>query len=106
MVAVTGNALSVREISSEIPTEYFLTQNYPNPFNPSTEIRFGLKQNGHVLLTVYNIMGQEVARLVDAPMNMGTHAVTFNASDLASGIYYYSITVNDFTRMQKMALIR
>jgi len=108
MIRFSGTVVdvSVRETGEGIPAEYFLAQNYPNPFNPTTDIRFGLKQNGHVKLTIYNLMGQEVGQLLNAEMKAGTHLATFGASNLASGLYYYSIEVNGFREMKKMILIR
>ncbi len=97
---------SVRETGEGIPVEYFLAQNYPNPFNPTTDIKFGLKQNGHVNLTIFNLMGQEVGQLVNNELTAGTHIASFDASNLASGIYYYSIEVNGYRDMKKMILIR
>ncbi len=107
MIRLSGlYKLSVREMVDAVPNEYFLGQNYPNPFNPTTEIRFGVREAGHVSMAIYNLMGQEVGRLVDQQMQAGTHMVSFDASNLASGVYYYSIEVNGFRTMKKMALIR
>ena len=69
----------------ETPRQFVLYQNYPNPFNPRTEIRFALPEAGHVQLVVYDVMGREVARLIDQPLGAGTHAVTWDASRLPSG---------------------
>ncbi len=106
MPILLGGLTVVREVDATIPTEYFMEQNYPNPFNPTTSIQFGLKATGHVTMTVFNVMGQQVMQLVDQPMTTGVHEVTFDASQLASGIYYYQIQVNNFNEMKKMTLIK
>ncbi len=69
-------------------------------------VQFGLKSAGHVKLTVYNIMGQEIASLVDAPMVAGRHSVVLDGHNLASGIYFYNIEVNGFVSMKKMSLMK
>ncbi len=96
----------VREVGATTPAEYSLRQNYPNPFNPATTIEFSLKQSGHVKLTVTNIIGQEVATLVNEARNAGTHRVTFDARSLPSGTYFYSITVNGYNEVRKMLLVK
>ncbi|TKJ37229.1 hypothetical protein CEE37_14040 [candidate division LCP-89 bacterium B3_LCP] len=91
---------------SIIPTEYSLDQNYPNPFNPYTTISFGLPKAGQVELTLYNILGQQVTRLIDGYRNAGYHEVTWDASTLASGIYFYRIEAGDFVSVGKMVLMK
>ena len=82
-------------------------QNYPNPFNPSTRIRFTLKEQGLVRLNIYNILGERVAQLVNTELNAGTHEVMFDASRLASGVYFYSLDVQDkFFDVKKMILLK
>ncbi len=94
------------EETNEIPTQYALEQNYPNPFNPSTIISFGLPEAGNVKLMVFNILGQEITTLVNETMNAGKYNVQFDASNLPSGIYFYSITTNSFNTIKKMLLIK
>lgn len=89
-----------------IPTEYTLFQNYPNPFNPVTIIRYDIPKAGNVELKVYDILGREVKVLVNEIKSAGRYEVEFNASDLASGIYIYRIQTPDFTKSQKMILVR
>jgi hypothetical protein len=96
----------VREIGGTTPDAYRLLQNYPNPFNPATTIEFSLKQSGFVKLTVSNIIGQEVATLVNEVRNAGAHRVTFDARSLPSGSYFYSITVNGYKEVRKMLLVK
>ena len=86
------------EILEELPSDFKLHQNFPNPFNPSTNIQFDLTEAGLVKLAVYNMLGQEVAVLVDEFRNIGTHTVTFDAANLSSGLYFYQIT----TQQQKI----
>lgn len=88
------------------PMTYSLQQNYPNPFNPSTQIAFTLPVRSDARLTVYNVAGQEVATLVDETMNAGQHNVTFDASSLSSGVYFYKLQAGDFTATQKMVLMK
>jgi hypothetical protein len=86
---------------------YELSQNYPNPFNPTTQIDFGIKKAGKVQIRVYDMLGREVATLVDKDMSAGKHTVTFDASNLATGVYIYRIVAgNEFTAVKKMVLIR
>ncbi len=89
-----------------VVTEYALHQNYPNPFNPATTIAFDLKDAGFVNLKVYNLMGQEVATVMNGSMVAGRHMVTFDASNLSSGIYLYRIEVNGFAAEKKMLLMK
>jgi hypothetical protein len=89
-----------------IPAVYALEQNYPNPFNPSTRIEFSLPKQSNVELKVYNVIGQEVATLIDQPMDAGRHVVTFDARSLASGLYFYRILAGEFTSVRKMVLVK
>ncbi|MBU1707886.1 T9SS type A sorting domain-containing protein, partial [bacterium] len=93
-------------LMAAVVTEYALHQNYPNPFNPSTEIVYDVLDLTHVTLKVYNVMGQEVATLVNRETTTGRYAVTFDASGLTSGLYFYTVTMGDFTATKKMLLVR
>jgi hypothetical protein len=98
------------------PTEYSLKQNYPNPFNPNTRIDFSLPMESSVKLVIYNILGQELIRLVDNEMVAGNHSISWNAKDatgkqLTSGIYLYKLTAseidgNEFNETKKMILLK
>ncbi len=83
---------------------YELKQNYPNPFNPSTQINYNVAEGGLINLKVYNILGIEVATLVNEYKPSGSYQVTFDGNDLSSGVYIYNLSVNDFTNTRKMIL--
>ena len=85
---------------------YYLFQNYPNPFNPVTDIRYELKINSLVTLKIFNAAGNEIETLMNEKQEKGFHAIRFNGSNLASGIYFYRIKTNSFTETKKMILIR
>jgi hypothetical protein len=87
-------------------SEYALRQNYPNPFNPSTSITFDLVESGNVSLRVFNMIGQEVATLVNGNLNSGRHTVSFDATGLPSGLYIYRIVANGYTDQKKMLLMK
>jgi hypothetical protein len=88
------------------PDYYELQQNYPNPFNPSTTIRYGLPNRTHVLLTVYNTLGQLVAQLVDGEMERGYHEARFDGAGLSSGVYFYRMQAGSYEETRKFLLIR
>jgi hypothetical protein len=89
-----------------VPNYYSLEQNYPNPFNPSTKIKYTIPRAGDVKITVYDILGKEVAVLVNEYKNPGIYSIDFNASALSSGVYFYKIRAGDFTDTKKMLLIK
>jgi len=90
----------------EIPGTYLLSQNYPNPFNPSTSINYSMPKAGFVSLKVYDILGREVANLVNQYKQAGNYIVDFNASAFTSGMYFYKLEVNDFVSVKKMVLVK
>jgi hypothetical protein len=99
---------SVKDISGTdyLPSSFSLQQNYPNPFNPNTTIRFELPENAHVILNIYNSMGQEVTKLISQDMGAGIHSVNWNASGFASGVYYYRMVTNNFAETKKLLLLK
>jgi hypothetical protein len=97
---------TLNTVGNQLPKDYALSQNYPNPFNPSTTIKFALPKDGFVTMKVYDISGREVARLVNEQKKAGYHDVLFNASNLASGVYFYRIQSNDFVMTKRMVLIK
>ncbi|NOX19247.1 MAG: T9SS type A sorting domain-containing protein [Chlorobi bacterium] len=94
------------EVSGEVIEKYSLEQNYPNPFNPSTVINYSIPVDGNVTLKIYDILGNEVAELVNGKISAGTHKVTFEASGFTSGIYFYSIQTDNFKATKKMILLK
>tara|TARA_R110002073_G_scaffold183249_1_gene341429 strand:+ start:230 stop:958 length:729 start_codon:yes stop_codon:yes gene_type:complete len=88
------------------PNAYKLSQNYPNPFNPSTNINFTIPASSDVELTIYNLLGQKVSTLLNTKMNAGTHTISFDASNLASGIYLYRLKAGDKVMNKRMTLIK
>ena len=97
---------SVAEHATSRPTDFQLAQNYPNPFNAATVIRYALPRAGLVTLRVYDVLGREVRTLVHAFQEAKSYSVTFDASDLASGVYLYRLQLGDFVETRKMILIR
>jgi hypothetical protein len=103
---------SVERISNDLPTEYRLEQNYPNPFNPSTVIVFALPEKSHVSIKLYNLLGQEVAPIVEGDFLPGAHRVEWTAESLASGIYFYQMVASGgkngrtFINVKKLAYLR
>jgi len=89
-----------------LPLTYSLSQNYPNPFNPATDIAFALPKAGDVRLEVFNVLGQRVAVLIDAPMQAGYHIVTWNAAKEASGLYFYKLSAGAFNKIHSMSLVK
>lgn len=85
---------------------FSLQQNYPNPFNPTTAINYSLAKRSNVLLKVYNMLGQEVATLVNSQQEIGSHSINFDASKLASGLYIYKIQAGNFIQSKKMMLLK
>tara|TARA_A100001011_G_scaffold397276_1_gene497768 strand:- start:1154 stop:2053 length:900 start_codon:yes stop_codon:yes gene_type:complete len=110
-VTVSTSSLGLDDNES-IPDYFALHQNYPNPFNPSTQISFDVPQGAeHIMLNVYNILGQNVSTLVNGVMNPGQYTMEWNATDevgnpVASGIYFYELRSTSFTARKKMLLIR
>ncbi len=103
---IQSDALVGVEDEDILPENYSLSNNYPNPFNPATKISFSLPENQFVQLKVFDVLGNEVATLVENDMNRGVHNVTFDATNIASGIYFYSITAGEFTQTKKMILMK
>lgn len=94
------------ENGDQLVSRFSLEQNYPNPFNPNTQIRFTLGESTHATLTIYDMTGRIVATLVDQTMTAGAHHVQFNASELSSGLYVYTLRAGSFTQTNKMMLIK
>jgi hypothetical protein len=102
---VTLNPVGITS-NNEIPRDYSLSQNYPNPFNPTTSIKFQLPKDGDVKLIVSDLLGREAAILENGFKKAGSYEISFNASDLPSGIYFYRLTAGDFESTRKMILLK
>lgn len=96
----------VTPVGSEIPSDYTLGQNYPNPFNPSTKINFAIPTTGLVTMKIYDVLGKEVASLLNETKVAGNYTVDFDGSKLSSGVYFYRIEANDFVAVKRMMLIK
>ena len=92
--------------NSEVITEYKLFQNYPNPFNPTTMISWRSPVSSHQTLKIYDILGNEVATLVDEYREAGRYTLNFDASRLSSGVYIYRITAGEFSDVRKMVILK
>ncbi len=103
---IAAGGTDVQKTSNEIPSEFSLEQNYPNPFNPSTNISFSIPKEGFVRLNVYNVLGQQVASLVNENMKAGKYNYAFDASRLSTGVYFYSLQTTDYSLTKKMLLVK
>ena len=103
----TTNTEDEQSSNLEIPTSVQLHQNFPNPFNPSTTIRFDLNKSSNISLEVYSMLGQKVATLIsNSVYGAGTHSISFNASNLASGNYFYQLKTEQFTATRTLTFIK
>ena len=93
-------------LNGALPGQFALTQNYPNPFNPTTNIGFALPTAGHVKLEIFNVLGQLVKTLVDNNLGAGFHDVEYDASNQASGIFFYRLTHQNGVETKKMVLLK
>ncbi len=105
IIIIVSSVLAVRN-DGGTPTQFKLQQNYPNPFNPSTEIKFSIKDAGFTSLKIYNEAGQEVATLVNETMQANNYSVTWNASNMPSGVYFSRIISGSNTEVQRMLMIK
>jgi hypothetical protein len=106
-IPMTGSGVTATGVNDRVnilPERYQLAQNSPNPFNPTTTIRFETPTAGHVKVAVYNLRGEMVRTLINGEVAAGYHHITFDASGLASGIYFYRLEAGSFTAMRKMLL--
>ena len=101
----SGKITGIEEERS-VPMKYALEQNYPNPFNPATTISYSLPTSGEVKLTIFNLRGEEIIRLVDKNQVSGAHTIIWDASSFASGVYFYKLQTREFTRTNKMVLLK
>ena len=101
-----GDIVSIKEDAVSNLKSYLLMQNYPNPFNPMTKISYSLPRSSDVSIIIYNLIGEEVTRLVDGFQQAGEHTALWNASNISSGIYFYRLQVGDFVQTKKMVLLK
>jgi len=110
-----STTIGIKNLSKNVPDRYFLFQNYPNPFNPSTIIRFQIPnsengkwkmENGLVILKVYDIIGKEVATLVNEKLQPGVYEVPFSEKRLASGMYFYKLVAGNFSDVRRMVFVK
>jgi photosystem II stability/assembly factor-like uncharacterized protein len=98
--------IGIKNIGNEIPNLFSLSQNYPNPFNPNSKIKFQISKSSDVKLLVFDVLGREVAALVNQPLQPGTYEVEFDGTDYPSGVYYYRLISELYTETKKMILIK
>ncbi|MEE9450812.1 MAG: T9SS type A sorting domain-containing protein, partial [Ignavibacteriaceae bacterium] len=98
--------VNVDDPEMELPITFALEQNYPNPFNPKTNIKFRISEIGFVSLKVYDVLGNEIATLVNEEKSAGNYEVEFDASSLPSGIYFYQLRLGNFVETKKMVLMK
>ncbi|HRE10372.1 MAG TPA: T9SS type A sorting domain-containing protein [Ignavibacteria bacterium] len=103
---VVSTTTGITNLNTGIPEGFKLSQNYPNPFNPSTNIEFAIPVNGMVTLKIHNINGKEVAVLANGEYSAGSYMVNWNASSMASGVYFYTIQSGGFTQTKKLLLVK
>jgi len=104
--SLAGGTIGVEQISNLVPSEYILDQNYPNPFNPKTVINYSIPKSEKVSLKIFDALGREVLTLVNDIQTSGTYKVTFDATTLSSGIYFYTLTTSEFIQTKRMMLIK
>jgi len=97
---------AIKSSTTNVPHQFMLNQNYPNPFNPSTTITYGLPRRAIVSLAIFNTLGQLISTPVNESQEAGYHAVRFDGSNLASGMYFYRIQAGSFVQTRKFLLIR
>ena len=102
----TTEDLTTLSVTVDAPKSYAMYQNYPNPFNPTTVIMYQLPTNSFVTLKVYDIIGREVSTLVNEQKSMGQYEVTFDGSNLASGVYFYRLQAGSFVQTKKLVLLK
>ena len=104
--AVINTTIGIQPIANEIPTAFELYQNYPNPFNPITNIRFDLHKSSQVKLVIYNILGKEVATLMNENLSAGSYEIDWDGSGYPSGVYFYKMVADDFVQTRKLVLMK
>ena len=104
---VTGTLLPLHtRLYQNYPSEFSLLQNYPNPFNPETSIQYQLMVSSNVTLVIYDVLGREITKLVNQRQDAGEYKVVFDGQGLSSGIYFYQLNTNSYSKMRKMILLK
>ncbi|NOS86379.1 MAG: T9SS type A sorting domain-containing protein, partial [Ignavibacteria bacterium] len=98
--------VGINNNNTGIPSDYSLSQNYPNPFNPVTNIKFSIPAASEVKLAVYDMLGREVSLLANSRFDAGSYTIDYDASNLTSGIYFYTISAGSFIETKKMILVK
>ena len=101
-----GIPIGIINYNNEVPKEYSLKQNYPNPFNPVTFMEYSIVKGGFVDLTIYDILGRVVEKIIDMQQKPGTYKIQYDASKLSSGIYFYTLSANEYTQTRKMIVTK
>lgn len=102
----TGGLANINQISSEIPNEFMLYPNFPNPFNPTTKIRFDVRNYTFVKLEIFDMLGRNVSTLINKRLQPGTYELSYDMSDLNSGVYFYKLSAESFSKTMKMLLLK
>jgi hypothetical protein len=105
-LATDHGSIGINNLSNEIPKKYVLEQNYPNPFNPATNVKFSICNTQFVTLKIHDMLGREVANLVNEQLAPGTYEVDWNASQFPGGIYFYTLTAGDYMETKRMTMIK
>lgn len=107
VLKTTNGGLSfLNKISLDLPASFSLSQNFPNPFNPSTSIKFNIPKSSFVQLTIYDVLGKEVTKLVNKELKIGSYSIDWNGSNYSSGVYFYKLQAGDFTQTKIMMLLK
>ena len=106
VICIRNDSLTSVQNKSSVPTSFKLLQNFPNPFNPSTKIKYSIPAQSFVTLKVYDLLGREVATLVNEEHTAGNYEAEFNGKDLPSGVYFYQLKANEYVETKKMVLLR
>ena len=105
-IKALAGQIGVEPVNRNIPSKFALLQNYPNPFNPVTTIKYSLPKTGDIHISVYNLLGEEIVRLLNEVQKAGDHQITWDASNFASGIYFYRLQAGDYVQTRKMVLLK
>ena len=103
---VYDTMVSADSVVPTIPSSFVLSQNYPNPFNPTTTLEYALPQPARVQLKIYNVVGQQIATVVDGEQEAGHHTVNFDAREFSSGVYFYRLHAGTYSDIKKMLLLK